>query len=114
MPVKNSEKVFNHNMNRIKELRNLKGNGTLFCIMDSKLPRFGRTPLFMSEDGKSFTNDLLKAYRTHSEQDAFNKANKTQLFVELTDYDIETIVKDIMNENMTNMDHITHHETEED
>lgn len=102
-----TETIFNNNLDKIRFLRNLKGKEN-FGIFNKKMPVFGQKSLMLKEDF-SFTTDHKEALITT--QEALEPVlkqldNKDYVIAKITDYDLESVVKDIMTLNANYMEHL--------
>lgn len=102
-----SEVIFNHNLNRIRQLRDLKGQN-LSVVIDSRLPHLHGRTLFLSKDGQ-LTTDLLLARFDVKADDSLIIENSHYCLNFLYDSDIEHIVQETMSENEKHMDHLSFH-----
>lgn len=99
--------MFNHYLNRIQQLRQLKGNN-LSVVIDSRFPHINGRTLFLNEKGELST-DLLTAVFNVSADNPIITNNKNLCISPIYDSDIENIVLATMNENQNHMDHLSYH-----
>lgn len=101
-----SEKEFNKNLKRIRHLHSLKGKN-LFVLINKPETENIQETVFVDQHGKN-TKHLSDALVVGQSYDMTNKPLHFSL-CQISDYDIELHVKQIMDENVKNMDHLSYH-----